>query len=202
LLVPRESLEGVRSVFRPTGELYLRRLDKLEEHDDREGLFPEDAVGLRFTPEGRENTSLFAALEGNRKRTFASCLTLRLDERQSMWTHTGTNEAVAIAVVYDHLIEALGASSLVLLIGGVCYLDTVAEYVNRFGRLNTYNLAFCKGTAFREEQEVRVVYQDHGTDDLEDHCRAAIDLDRLRLFEVVLAWSRRRTSRQGAEPRL
>jgi hypothetical protein len=26
-----------------------------------------------------------------------------------------------------------------------------------------------------------------GTDDLEDHCRATIDLDRLRLSEVVLA---------------
>jgi hypothetical protein len=164
-----------------TSELNLHRLDKLEDFDPHEGRWLEGVEDLRFTDGVDDPQSLVAALELERTRTFVSCWTLRLKEMTDMWNRfEPLDEPVAIVAVYRDLIASLSASTLSLAIGGVCYMDTLAEFVERFDRVNTYNLPFCKRSRFREEQEVRVVHQQDSAWDLGSDIRAAIDLGQLR----------------------
>ena len=176
-----------------TRELYLRRLDHLDEQDPDEGRWLRGAEKVSFT-NGIDPEPLITALEMERSRTFVSCWTLRLDERPEMWRRIEpSSESVAIVAGYDDLIAALDVSSLELQVGGVGYFETIFDLVERFPRVNTLNLAFCKRASFREEQEVRVVYQDRGTSALSEYVRTKIDLDVLHP-RVVLA--------PGAEPTL
>jgi hypothetical protein len=157
-----------------TGELHMTRLDALERLDADEGRWLEGTDDLQFTPGGGNPAVLVAALEAERYRTSVSCWTLRLHEQAHMWEKF--NADVAVAALYEDLVSAGPGVA----IGGVSYLGTLREFVQRFGRVNTCNLAFAKRPGFKKEQEVRLVYQHEGDSPPPPAARLRINLQRLR----------------------
>jgi hypothetical protein len=153
-----------------TGELHMTRLDMLEELDPDEGRWLRGTDDLRFTASAGDAHNLIEALEAERYRTYVNCWTLRLHEQEHMWENLHAD--VAVSALYEDLVAAGPDVG----IGGVSYLGTLAEFVDRFTCVNTYNLAFAKRPSFQDEQEVRLVYTNYGDSPLPAHVRLPIDL--------------------------
>lgn len=157
-----------------TSELHMTRLDALEEIDPHEGRWLPGTEELRFTADVEDAASLIATLEKERERTYVSCWTLRLTEQEHMWKRFDAD--VVVTARYEDLASAVEGVA----IGGVSYLETLREFVRRFGAMNTYNLAFSKRPIFRDEQEIRLVYQHVGAGSAPPAVRLPIDLRLLR----------------------
>ena len=157
-----------------TSELHMTRLDALDDLDPHEGRWLPGTDDLRFTAGVHNAAALLAALESERYRTYVSCWTLRLHERDHIWEQFGAE--VAVAALYEDLVRA-GPN---VAIGGVSYVGTLRAFVDRFGTVNTYNLAFAKRPGFKREQEIRLVHRHEGDNPRPRAVRLPIDLRLLR----------------------
>ncbi len=166
-----------------TAELYLRRLDHLTAEDPAEGRWLEDVgTAIRFTVPQDGWGNLIAALEAERTRTYVNCWTLRRNEHAAMWQRYESDSLpTAVSTSYGDLMAALSDATHELYLGGVYYCDRVEDFVRRFPRVNTLNLAFAKRRQFSWEQEVRLVCQVREPSSSEVGVRIPIDLQRLGL---------------------
>jgi hypothetical protein len=134
-----------------TAELYLRRVDKLD--DQREGRFTE----REFTRLKQRRDDLATSTESGRSLFFVNCWCGSERESMAMWDlYGGKNHGVAVKTTMESLKAAISGAELPIYIGRVQYRDWKRHDVNDKGNM----VAMClrKADGYSCEKEVRLVF--------------------------------------------